>query len=40
MDEKFDDDSRTDSYIERFVEFIRCYPADLMVGIMKEILNE
>ncbi|MDD6771693.1 MAG: hypothetical protein SPJ62_16405 [Inconstantimicrobium porci] len=38
MDEKFDDDSRTDFYfyIKRFVEFIRCYPADLMVGIMKE----
>ena len=36
MDEKFDNDSRTDFYIERFVEFIRCYPADLMVGIMKE----
>ncbi|MGL5755880.1 MAG: ATP-binding protein [Paraclostridium sp.] len=33
------DDYDSNFYIDRFVEFLKAYPIDLMVGIMKEIKN-
>ncbi|WP_088226826.1 ATP-binding protein [Desulfosporosinus sp. FKB] len=32
-------DSNSTYYIERFIEFLKAYPVDLMIGIMKDIKN-
>ena len=31
------DEEKSNHYINRFIEFLKLYPVDLMVGIMKDI---
>lgn len=33
------DKADNDFYVKRFIEFIKCFPADLMIGIMKDMKN-
>ena len=39
LDIRMKDENESDFYMSRFMDFLREYPVDLMVGIMKDIKN-
>ena len=39
LDSKITEDENNNFYIDRFIKFLKLYPVDLMVGIMKDIKN-